>query len=103
MVRMLAPLAPHVAEELWKELGNRSSVVWQTFPTADASLLVEESVELPVQVNGKVKARIRVPADASEEALAAAALADAAVQSALAGRPVKKQIVVAGKMISLVV
>jgi leucyl-tRNA synthetase len=103
IVRMLSPLAPHIAEELWKELGNASSVVWQPFPTADASLLVEESVELPVQVNGKVKARITVPADASEDALAAAALADAGVQAALAGRPVKKQIVVAGKMISLVV
>ncbi|MEN3272891.1 MAG: leucyl-tRNA synthetase, partial [Actinomycetota bacterium] len=103
IVRMLAPLAPHIAEELWKELGNGSSVVWQPFPTADSSLLVEESVELPVQVNGKVKARITVPVDASEDALAAAALADAAVQTALAGRPVKKQIVVAGKMISLVV
>jgi leucyl-tRNA synthetase len=103
MVRMLAPLAPHIAEELWQELGNETSVVWQPFPVADTSLLVEDEVELPVQVNGKVKGRIRVAADASEEALVAAALADAAVQAAIADRPIRKQIVVPGKMVSLVV
>jgi leucyl-tRNA synthetase len=103
MVRMLAPLAPHIAEELWHELGNTQSVVWQPFPTADQSLLVEDEVELPVQVNGKVRGRIRVAAGASEDDISAAALADPAVQAALGDRVVRKQIVVPGKMVSLVV
>jgi leucyl-tRNA synthetase len=100
---MLAPLAPHLAEELWQMLGSRTSVVWGTFPTADRSLLVEDEVELPVQINGKVRARLRVPADASHTAIEAAALADDSVLAALAGRPVKKTVVVPGRMVSLVV
>jgi leucyl-tRNA synthetase len=102
IVRMLAPLAPHIAEELWHELGHDSTVVWASFPTADASLFAESEVELPVQISGKVRGRIRVPADASGPAIEAAALADAAVVAALDGRPVQKVIVVPGKMVSLV-
>jgi leucyl-tRNA synthetase len=103
MVRMLAPLAPHVAEELWHLLGNTQSVVWQPFPTAEQDLLVDDEVELPVQVNGKVRGRIRVASGASDAEIGAAALADPAVHAALADRPVRKQIVVPGKMVSLVV
>jgi len=103
IVRMLAPLAPHVAEELWHALGNTQSVVWQSFPTAEQDLLVDDEVELPVQVNGKVRGRIRVASGASDAEIGAAALADPAVQAALADRPVRKQIVVPGKMVSLVV
>ncbi|HVM52391.1 MAG TPA: class I tRNA ligase family protein [Acidimicrobiales bacterium] len=103
LVLMLAPLAPHVAEELWHHLGNESSVVWSAFPSADASLLVDDTVELPVQINGKVRSRITVAAAASRDAIEAAALADPAVQSALAGRPVQKAVIVPGRMVSLVV
>jgi leucyl-tRNA synthetase len=103
IVRMLAPLAPHLAEELWHLLGGSSSVVWSPFPTADAALLVEDEVEIPVQINGKVRARVRVPADASTEAIEAAVMADPAVVAALADRAVRKTVVVPGRMVSLVV
>ncbi len=102
LVRMLAPLAPHVAEELWHLLGHETTVVWAPFPKADASLLVDDEVELPVQINGKVRARIRVPSDASSEAIEAAALADPAVIAALDDRAIRKTVVVPGKMVSLV-
>jgi leucyl-tRNA synthetase len=103
IVRMLAPLAPHVAEELWHNMGNESTVVWMAFPKADESLLVESTVELPVQINGKVRGRITVATDASSGDVEAAALADPGVVAALDGRDVKKVVVVPGRMVSLVV
>ena len=103
LVRMVAPLAPHVAEELWHQLGHEDTVVWSSFPVADPALLVEDEIEIPVQLNGKVKSRIRIPADASQEVVEAAALADDAVRAALAGREPKRVVVVPGRMVSLVV
>ena len=103
IVRMLAPLAPHVAEELWHNLGNEATVVWATFPTADPKLLIDDEIELPVQINGKVRGRIRVASNASSADIEAAALADPGVVAALDGRPIKKTVVVPGKMVSLVV
>jgi leucyl-tRNA synthetase len=100
---MLAPLAPHVAEELWHNLGHTDTVVWTTFPKHDPALLVEDTIELPVQINGKVRARITAPASATVEEIEAAVLADPGVQTALAGREVKKIVVVPGRMVSLVV
>ena len=68
LVLMIAPLAPHVAEELWARLGHADTLAYEAFPVADASLLVEETVEVPVQVNGKVRARIEIAAGADEAA-----------------------------------
>jgi leucyl-tRNA synthetase len=101
LVLMLAPFAPHIAEELWHRLGNTGSLTYVDFPQADPSLLVAESVSYPVQVNGKVRGRVDVPADASEEAVRAAALAS--VEAVLEGKEPKKVIVVAGRMVSIVV
>ncbi len=67
LVLMVAPFAPHMAEELWRKLGHEHSLTYADFPVADPALLVAESVTYPVQVNGKVRGRIEVPADASEE------------------------------------
>jgi leucyl-tRNA synthetase len=103
LVLMLAPLAPHVAEELWALLGHERSVVWTDFPEADQSLLVEAEVEIPVQIAGKVKARLRVAADADAATIESAALADPAVVAALDGRPVKRVVVVPGRMVNVVV
>jgi leucyl-tRNA synthetase len=103
MVLMLAPLAPHVAEELWAKLGRDTSVVWAAFPDADPDLLVDEQLELPVQVNGKVRARITVPATADAATLEGAALADARVEAAIAGRPVRRVVVVPGRLVNVVV
>jgi leucyl-tRNA synthetase len=101
LVLMLAPFAPHVAEELWQRLGHTRSLAYADFPVADPALLVAESVTYPVQVNGKVRGRICVAADASESAVREAALAE--VTAALDGRQPKKVIVVAGRMVSVVV
>ncbi len=103
MVAMLAPLAPHLAEELWARLGHTETVVWAAFPEADRSLLVDDEVELPVQVAGKVRARVQVAADADEAAIEAAVRADPAVVDALAGREVRRVIVVPGRLVNLVV
>jgi leucyl-tRNA synthetase len=103
LVLMLAPLAPHLAEELWQRLGNPTSLAHGPFPVAVADYLVEDSVEYPVQVNGKVRGRITVSAEAGVDAVEAAALADEKVQTFLAGATPKKVIVVAGRLVNLVV
>ncbi|WP_301149235.1 leucine--tRNA ligase [Mycobacterium simiae] len=103
LVLMLGPLAPHLAEELWARLGHATSLAHGPFPQADPSYLVEDTVEYPVQVNGKVRGRVVVAADADEESLKAAALADDKVQAFLAGATPRKVIVVAGRLVNLVV
>jgi leucyl-tRNA synthetase len=97
---MVAPFAPHIAEELWAKLGHDGSLTYVDFPVADPALLVEESVTYPVQINGKVRGRIDIAADAAEEAVRQAALE--AVADSLAGRDPKKVIVVRGRMVSIV-
>lgn len=100
LVLMVAPFAPHVAEELWRKLGHDTSLTYADFPTADPALLVAETVTYPVQVNGKVRGRVEVPADASEETVRAAALD--AVATVLAGKEPRKVIVVPGRLVSVV-
>ncbi|MFM8381462.1 MAG: class I tRNA ligase family protein, partial [Actinomycetota bacterium] len=103
LVQMLAPLCPHLGEELWARLGHRESVTYESFPVADPAQLVEDSIEYPVQVNGKVRARISVPTDADVDTVQSMALADDKVQAALDGATPKKVIVVPGRMVNLVV
>ncbi len=103
LVLMVAPLAPHLAEELWQRLGHDGSLAHGPFPVADESYLTVDTAEYPVQVNGKVRGRITVPADADADTLEAAALADEKVQAFLAGATPKKVIVVAGRLVNLVV
>nr|WTA66141.1 leucine--tRNA ligase [Micromonospora sp. NBC_00855] len=100
LVLMVAPFAPHLAEELWRKLGRDTSLTYADFPTADPALLVADTVTYPVQVNGKVRGRIEVPADASEEVVRAAALD--AVAATLGGKEPRKVIVVKGRMVSVV-
>ena len=102
-VLLLAPLAPHLAEELWGRLGQPYSVHQQAWPSYDSALAAEDVIEVPVQVNGKVRARVVVAADTDEVALRAAALATDAVQKALAGATPRKVIVVPGKLVNVVV
>ncbi len=103
MVLMLAPLAPHIAEELWSRLGHAESLAWQAFPAADPALLVDEAVDVPVQVNGKVRSVVSVSADADAAAMQAAARADAKIVAALDGREVKRVITVPGRLVNFVV
>ncbi|MCE6997099.1 leucine--tRNA ligase [Saccharothrix sp. S26] len=99
---MLAPLSPHVAEELWSKLGHADSLAHGPFPTADEKYLVEDTVEYPIQVNGKVKARVVVPASASAGEVEAAALADEKVAELLNGGTPRKVIVVPGRLVNVV-
>lgn len=103
---MLSPLAPHIAEEIWSRLGlthERGCVSAQNWPAVDERQLVDDAIEMPVQVQGKVRARIMIPTGTEPRAVEALALADEGVQKAIAGKPVKKIIVVPGKMVNIVV
>jgi leucyl-tRNA synthetase len=103
-LRMLAPVAPHIAEELWTNyLGKPYSIHQQSWPEFDAEAAQEDEIEIPVQINGKVRDRITVPADAGEEEIKSAALASEVVQKHLEGREPKKVIVAKGRLVSLVV
>ncbi len=103
LVLLLAPFAPHIAEELWCALGHDTSVSLEPWPKFDPALCQEDSIEVPVQINGKVKARIQVPPDADNAALEAAAMADEYVKGQLVGKTIKKVIVVPRKMVNIVV
>jgi leucyl-tRNA synthetase len=102
-VLMTAPLAPHIAEELWERLGHTGSLAHGPFPEADQALLVDSSVEYPIQIKGKVRGRITVAADLPSADIQAAALADPKIVEALAGATPKKIVVVPGRMVSIVV
>jgi leucyl-tRNA synthetase len=103
LVQMMAPLTPHIAEELWSRLGHPESLAHGPFPTADERYLVAETVEYPIQVNGKVRSRVTVPADADQDQVRAAALADEKVVAALGGGEPRKLIVVPGRLVNVVV
>ncbi|MCE7920359.1 MAG: leucine--tRNA ligase, partial [Chloroflexi bacterium CFX1] len=103
-LKMMSPVAPHIAEELWtNQMGKPYSVHQQPWPQVDEAAAKEDVIEIPVQVNGKVRDRITVAAEAGEEEIKAAALASEAVQKYLEGREPKKMIVAKGKLVSLVV
>lgn len=103
IVLLLAPFAPHIAEELWHVLGHNESLTYTPWPKYDESKLIEAEVEIPVQVNGKVRGKIKVPADADVAAMQQIAEADESVQSQLAGKNVVKVICVPKRMVNFVV
>ena len=103
LVQMVSPLAPHIAEELWSVLGHSETITFEPFPEFSEQWLVDDTVEVPVQINGKVKARIDVATDASKDDLEAAALADERVADLVAGKNVVKIIAIPGRMVNLVV
>lgn len=100
---MVAPVAPHIAEELWKRLGHEETITFEQFPSYEEKWLKDDEVELPVQINGKVRARIMVPTDATQDQIVEIALAEPTVQSHLEGKNLFKQIVVPGRMVNLVI
>jgi leucyl-tRNA synthetase len=102
-LRLLAPFVPHIANELWEVSGHGTSLDTESWPVEDPAALVRELIELPVQVNGKLRGRITVAADAPEAEVVAAAIADAQVQNHLRGRPIRRHVVVPGRLVSLVV
>jgi leucyl-tRNA synthetase len=102
LVLMIAPFAPYLAAELWEQLGHGDEVLRQPWPAFDEELAREDEIELPVQINGKLRSLIRVAAGTSEEALGAAAMDEAKIKAALDGRKVVKVIVVPGRAINIV-
>jgi leucyl-tRNA synthetase len=101
-VLLLSPFAPHLAEELWQSLGHKESLAYEPWPTYDPALTKADEIEVPVQVNGKIRAKLTVPADVSEDALRQMALDDPKVREALAGKQVRKVIVVPKKLVNIV-
>jgi leucyl-tRNA synthetase len=100
--RVLSPFAPHVAEELWSKLGEQPSVAEQPWPEYDPALLVEDEVEMPVAIKGKVRSRMMVPADADRATLEKLALTDPRIVELTRGQTIRKVIVVPGKMVNIV-
>jgi leucyl-tRNA synthetase len=103
LVQLVSPLVPHVGEELWRRLGHTATIAYEPLPEADPALLVDATVEYPVQVNGKLRSHVTVSADADTATVEAAALADSKVQAALAGTSATKVIVVPNRMVNVVV
>src|SRR3954452_22163654 len=102
LVLMVAPLAPHIAEELWRKLGHADTVVHQDFPVADPAYVVDEAVTCVVQIKGKVKARLEVSPSITDDELEKVALSDDKVVEALAGAGIRKVIVRAPKLVNIV-
>ena len=103
IAQLVSPIAPHIAEELWQRFGHDETITYQPFPTFEEKYLVDDEIEVPVQINGKVKARINVAADADQDAVFEVALADAKIAELTSGKNVVKKIYVPGRMVNLVV
>ncbi|MGM9924261.1 MAG: leucine--tRNA ligase [Bacillus sp. (in: firmicutes)] len=101
-VKMIAPIVPHIAEELWSKLGHEDSIAYAAWPAYDEAKLVDDEVEIVVQINGKVKAKLMVPADATREALEAIAMEDGTIKEQIDGKTVRKVIAVPGKLVNIV-
>jgi leucyl-tRNA synthetase len=100
---LLAPMAPHLGEELWQILGHQESLAYEPWPGYDPALLKDEEIEVPVQVNGKLRARVVVPADAGGGAIEAAARCDERIAALIEGKTVRKVVIVPGKLVNFVV
>ncbi|MCX7005772.1 MAG: leucine--tRNA ligase [Kiritimatiellaeota bacterium] len=102
-VLLLAPFAPHFAEELWSRLGHANTLAYEAWPVWRQEYLVQDSIEIPVQVNGKLRGKLTLPTGSTQEQIVAAAQADATIAPHLAGKTIRKQILIPGRMLNLVV
>jgi leucyl-tRNA synthetase len=103
LVQMLSPLCPHLADEMWERLGRREVLAFHPFPVADPAMLASDTVEVPVQVNGKVRSRITVPVGTTKDELAQLAMADEKVAAHLDGRAPRNTVVVPDRLVNFVV
>ena len=103
LIRMLAPFAPHFAEELWEICGNKNSVFEETYPLVDESALVKAETEYAVQINSKIKTKMMIAEGLSEEEIKNAVTAHAEIAPLLEGKTIKKCIIVKGRLINLIV
>ena len=102
-VKILSPFAPHVTEELWQRLGHRSTIAYQPWPAFDEAKIARDVITVAVQVSGKMRSQIEVAADADEATVLAAAKADERIQGYIAGKAIKREIYVKGRLVNLVV
>ena len=102
-VKLLSPVAPHIAEELWNRLGHSDTITYEAWPTYDESKLVENTIEIPVQVNGKVRATVQIDTDATGEDVKKAVMENSNIQSQLEGKNIVKEIYVKNKIYNIVV
>ncbi len=103
LVQMLSPLCPHMAEELWSRLGNSGSITYVGFPPVDEAMLVRDTIEVPVQVNGKVRSRLAVTSDVSDDKLRALALADEKIVQFLGGKVPRNVVIVPKRLVNIVI
>ncbi|PWW26198.1 leucyl-tRNA synthetase [Cytobacillus oceanisediminis] len=101
-VKMLSPIAPHISEELWSKLGHSGSIAYEAWPAFDEAKMVDDEVEIVIQINGKVKAKLMVPADAKKDLLEQIAMGDDKVKEQIDGKTVRKVIAVPGKLVNIV-
>jgi leucyl-tRNA synthetase len=102
-VKILSPFAPHVAEELWQRLGHRSTITYAPWPQFDESKLARSTIKIGVQISGKTRGEIEIAADADEAAVLHAAKTDEKIAALIAGKPIKREIYVKGRLVNLVV
>jgi leucyl-tRNA synthetase len=102
-VRILAPFAPHFSEEMWSILGNNSSIFNEAWPIFNPNALIKDEVEIAIQVNGKIKARINIPANLDDKAIETEALNDSVIKDATNGKTIVKVIVIKGRLVNIVV
>ncbi|MCP3762436.1 leucine--tRNA ligase [Domibacillus sp. A3M-37] len=101
-VKLVSPLAPHLAEELWEKLGHSGTVTYEAWPVFDESKLIDDEVEIVIQLNGKVKAKVMVSKDATREQMEEIAMQNDKLQEELAGKTIRKVIAVPGKLVNIV-
>jgi len=102
-VLMLSPMTPHICHALWKALGHKTALIDQRWPESDKSALELDMIELVIQVNGKLRGRVSVPAEADKESIEKLAIADENVQRFVEGKEIRKVIVVPGRLVNIVV
>jgi leucyl-tRNA synthetase len=103
LAQLMSPMTPHLSEEIWAMLGGSGLIANAAWPQADPAMLVEDTVTMPIQINGKRRAEIQVAADATKEVVTEIAMALEVVQTALAGQAPKKLIVVPGRIVNIVI
>lgn len=101
-VKLISPITPHIAEELWEKLGHTNTIAYEAWPAYDEAKLVDDEVEIVVQINGKVRAKLMVPADANRETLEEIAMGNTKVQQQIDGKTIRKVIAVPGKLVNIV-
>ncbi len=101
-VKLLSPICPHIAEELWEKLGHSGTISYEAWPAYDEGKLKDDEVEIVIQINGKVKAKLMVPADANKDVLEQIAMGDDKIKTQIDGKTVRKVIAVPGKLVNIV-